>query len=101
MTRASVRGRGHAWRVIREAAIAEHVRRFGMFCPGVGRPGHMAEELTVDHDRPIALGGLSTRANLGAVLCRGCNARKGASMVRDQLTLEYALRQLPELEVPE
>lgn len=73
---ASPVGRGHAWRMLRDEAIAAHLRRFGWWCPGWGRPAHGADDLTLDHELPIARGGLSTRANLGSVLCRSCNARK-------------------------
>ena len=55
------------------------VRDHGLWCPGYLVPGHYVEErrdLTADHVTPISLGGQLEGGDL-AVLCRGCNARKG------------------------
>lgn len=39
---------------------------------------HVAHDLTVDHHIPIELGGDPFDARNVGVLCRACNARKGA-----------------------
>lgn len=86
--RASVHGRGHAWRRVVSEAIAAHVRIHGSTCPGWGVPAHWSADLTGDHVIPVSAGGLSTRANV-AVLCRACNSRKGDAPARlVQLTLD-------------
>ena len=63
----------------RRAAVAAHVAEHGHVCPGWGRPPHDALDLTADH--------VTARSNPAgpgetgdlAVLCRSCNARKGAA----------------------
>ena len=78
---AAARGYGSAWRILRKAAIDEHVARFGWLCPGYGlRPAHPARDLTGDHLIPLSLGGKSVAANV-RVLCHRCNAAKGAGGV--------------------
>lgn len=59
-------------RAVVEAWRAQH----GDLCPGYERDPHPASDLTGDHVVPLAAGG----SNQGewAVLCRSCNARKGA-----------------------
>ena len=58
------------WRKTSKAMIAEHVARFGWWCPGFGVPAHPSRDLTTDHVIPgTERGGLQ-------VFCRGCNTRK-------------------------
>lgn len=94
MTRLSAHRRGYTrrWQAIAHEAIEAHVRVNGWTCPGWGVPAHPSRDLTADHELAVARGGLSTVANLGPVLCRGCNARKGSRPpVRVQLTLDAAV----------
>jgi len=85
------RGFTKRWRTIVQDAIEVHVRIHGWTCPGWGVPAHYSTDLTGDHDWPLSLGGLTSRANV-RVLCRGCNARKGnRPPPRVQLTLDEAL----------
>ena len=53
-------------------------QQHGNICPGWGRPPHPAADLTADHRTPLHHGGDNSAANL-TVLCRSCNARKGAT----------------------
>lgn len=55
-------------------AVARHRAEFGDWCPGYGRDGHPATDLTADHPRGIHTGG---DGEIGEVLCRSCNSRKG------------------------
>ncbi len=73
------RGYDRHWRKLRAAAIARHLAAYGPVCPGYGCPPHVVAEqqLTLDHVLPRIAGGLSVAEN-AAVLCRGCNSRKGA-----------------------
>jgi 5-methylcytosine-specific restriction protein A len=71
----SARGYGAKWRAMRAAVIAEHVALYGAVCPGYGVPGHVSDDLTLDHIIPKVRGGTDERSNLG-VLCRQCNSRK-------------------------
>lgn len=60
--------------------MADHIARFGLVCEGYEVPEHPVDspsDLTLDHALPVALGGGDDPVP-GAVLCRGCNARKGA-----------------------
>jgi 5-methylcytosine-specific restriction protein A len=84
------RGYGRPWRAIVRDAIAVHVRVYGHTCPGWGVPAHFTADLTGDHVIPVALGGLTSRANV-QILCRACNSRKGRQpATREQLTLDLA-----------
>ena len=56
---------------IRRAWVDEH----GWLCPGYQRPAHPSRDLTVDH---VTAG---TTAGGLAILCRSCNAAKGARAV--------------------
>ncbi|MEY9944899.1 HNH endonuclease [Kitasatospora sp. GAS1066B] len=69
------RGYGAAYRRTATAAVAEHRRQYGDWCPGWRRPAHAATDLTADHIVPKAVGGGDEPANL-AVLCRSCNSSK-------------------------
>jgi 5-methylcytosine-specific restriction endonuclease McrA len=61
-----------AWRKLSRSAIAEHVARYGNWCPGFAVPPHVSYDLTLDHVVPGTVdGGV-------AVLCRGCNSRKAS-----------------------
>ena len=62
------------WQRLRRAAIAEHRRTVGDWCPGWRRDPHPATRLTLDHVVPLAQGG----EPFGAVqvLCASCNAAK-------------------------
>ena len=90
MTRPSAHRRGYTrrWQAVVRDAVAVHRKVYGETCPGWERPAHWSADLTGDHVIPVSSGGLSTRANV-AVLCRGCNARKGANPAPAiQLTLD-------------
>ena len=54
------------------AAVEVHRASFGDWCPGYGAPSHASSDLTADHVDGRVLGSRLV------VLCRGCNARKGA-----------------------
>ncbi len=60
-----------AWR---KRDIAEHVGRYGRWCPGFGVHPHPSTDLTNDHTDPLALGGPLLGPT--SVYCRGCNTRK-------------------------
>lgn len=59
----------------RAAAVTEHRRRHGSWCPGWQRPAHAALDLTADHVVAVAAGG-DPRGEL-IVRCRSCNSAKG------------------------
>jgi 5-methylcytosine-specific restriction endonuclease McrA len=52
----------------------------GNWCPGYQRDAHAASDLTVDHVVPLAAGGAPFDIRDCAVLCRSCNATKGAGV---------------------
>ncbi len=60
----------------RAGTVAAHHARHGDWCPGWQRPPHPAADLTADHRTAIAAGGDPTGPL--QVLCRACNAAKGA-----------------------
>ena len=60
----------------RAAAVAAHRSTHGDWCPGWGRDAHPCKDLTADHPVAVAAGGSEHQAL--AVLCRSCNAAKGA-----------------------
>ena len=66
------------WRRKSADTIAAHLAQHGPICPGWDRPPHPVypDELTLDHPVPRAAGGGHDQD--GDVLCRSCNARKGA-----------------------
>jgi 5-methylcytosine-specific restriction endonuclease McrA len=68
---------GRSWRKTRDALVARHRMAAGDWCPGFGVPAHPSADLTGDHRVPVSAGGSRSAANV-AVLCRSCNARKGA-----------------------
>lgn len=57
------------------AAVAAHVAVHGLVCPGYGRAEHPSSDLTGDHVVALSKGGAGGEIK---VLCRSCNARKGA-----------------------
>lgn len=61
------------WKATRSKVLREWVALNGMVCPGWKRPPHPAVDLTVDH--VLA----RSRSSGLSVLCRSCNASKGAS----------------------
>jgi 5-methylcytosine-specific restriction protein A len=63
------------WRRIVERAKREHP-----WCGVCGTPGTPGNPLTGDHVVPRAHGGRNERSNV-AVLCRGCNSRKGSRLL--------------------
>jgi 5-methylcytosine-specific restriction protein A len=58
----------------RAVAVAQHRARWGDWCPGWRRPGHIAADLTADHPTSVARGG-DERGPL-EVLCHSCNSAK-------------------------
>jgi 5-methylcytosine-specific restriction enzyme A len=64
----------------RKAVVAAHVAKYGWVCPGYGRMLHPSRDLCADHLIPRVGGG--EYGPLG-VLCRSCNARRGAMPIRD------------------
>lgn len=75
-------GRHSDWRA-RAAAVAAYRSGHGDLCPGWGRAAHLADPpggrnpLSADHVIPTSLGGPQYPGDY-QILCRGCNARKGA-----------------------
>jgi 5-methylcytosine-specific restriction protein A len=67
-------GRSYAERQRRRRVVAAHIATFGNICPGYNREPHEAGDLTADHLLPRVAHGDDGPL---AVLCRGCNARKG------------------------
>ncbi|MEV6555885.1 hypothetical protein AB0M22_09225 [Nocardia sp. NPDC051756] len=67
--------RTHAERQRRAAAVADHKRKHGNWCPGWQRPAHPATDLTADHVDAIANSGRPDGPL--QVLCRACNSSKG------------------------
>lgn len=72
------------WHALARRVIGRWRSRNGLLCPGYLVPGHQASRanpLTADHILPV-----SARPDLAydetniQVLCRECNARKGATM---------------------
>ncbi len=74
------RGYTDAWLTAARQAIATHVAAHGPVCPGWQRPPHPvdAAELTGDHHVALAQGGPLLPDRI-AVLCKSCNASKGAT----------------------
>ena len=68
--------RDRAERARRAAAVTAHREQHGDWCPGWKRAGHPSTDLTADHIDPVANTGRPDGAL--QVLCRGCNASKGA-----------------------
>lgn len=67
---------------VRYDLIDDHIDRHGgAWCPGWGIDGHWVDDadLCIDHILPWAAGG-RTSVNNSQVLCRGCNAAKGATV---------------------
>jgi 5-methylcytosine-specific restriction protein A len=71
------RRRTLAERQRRQDLVAEHVRLKGWVCPGWNRPAHPSTDLTADHVIPQAAGAAADSAI--RVLCRSCNASRGAN----------------------
>ena len=67
------------WRRVRRRVLVRHLATHGYWCPGYGRPAHLARDLTVDHGQPLAGGGKPYDLAQLRVLCRSCNGRKGAA----------------------
>ena len=65
---------------VRDNLIGEHLERKGAWCPGWRRDPHRVaiSEFTVDHIVSHKNGGKTSIAN-SQVLCRSCNAAKGAT----------------------
>jgi 5-methylcytosine-specific restriction protein A len=61
----------------RAQAVQDWRDQYGDVCPGWERDPHEATDLTADHIHAVATGGDETGPL--AVLCRTCNAGKGAS----------------------
>jgi len=78
---AAAMGYDQAWRRLRKRVLAEWLEEHGWWCPGYGRDGHPANDLTGDHIVALADGGESVRANV-QILCRSCNVRKSHFTVR-------------------
>lgn len=72
---AAARGYGRSWREAAADAVRTHVELYGWTCPGFNRQAHASTDLTADHVDPLALGGTG---DVIAVMCRSCNASKGA-----------------------
>lgn len=64
--------------------LSRAIRSTGPRCVDCGQPAD-----TLDHEIPLALGGLDSRAN-AVPRCKACNARKGARPpVRVQLEVTW------------
>lgn len=81
---------GREWRALSARVLARHRGQFGPLCPGYQRESHPASDLTVDHRIPIAGGGAALDPSNLTVLCRSCNASKGATMVSSEPQTERA-----------
>lgn len=69
------------WRRLRSALIGRHIAKHGMVCFGPsGLDPHSADVLTADHVVPLAAGGAPFDLDNIGVLCRSCNAQKGARL---------------------
>ncbi|GAA1714568.1 HNH endonuclease [Brachybacterium phenoliresistens] len=78
-------GRGHRTYRRQRDILANRYRRNGWPCPECGRPfdwanPQSAQGFTADHPRALATGGKLIGQQLVA-MCRGCNARKGATVM--------------------
>lgn len=63
-------------RLRRAEVVTLHVALNGWTCPGWGVEPHPSRDLTADHVEAVAAGGAEDGPL--RVLCRACNARKGA-----------------------
>lgn len=68
-----------AWQRLSVRVLRAWRGQYGNWCPGYGREPHPAGDLTADHVVPLAAGGAPLDPGNLAVLCRSCNATKGAS----------------------
>jgi 5-methylcytosine-specific restriction protein A len=66
-----------AWQRLSARVLRAWRGQHGNWCPGYGRDGHPAGDLTVDHVVPLAAGGAPLDIANCAVLCRSCNSTKG------------------------
>ena len=66
-----------AWQRLSGRVLRAWRGQHGNWCPGYGRDGHPAGDLTVDHVVPLAAGGAPLDIANCAVLCRSCNSTKG------------------------
>lgn len=66
----------------RANAVAAHRARQGDWCPGYGVAGHASTDLTADDPTPIAKGGNPHQPLV--VLCRACNGRKAATLIKQR-----------------
>src|SRR5438309_3707333 len=72
----TARGYDGAYKRLRKQVMADHISRYGYWCPGWRRVGHFADKLELDHIIPKADGGQSVRSNT-QILCESCNRSKG------------------------
>lgn len=79
------------WKALSARVLARHRGQYGNWCPGYQCDAHPASDLTVDHIMPIATGGAPLDPSNLAVLCRSCNASKGATVQRSEPLSERAL----------
>lgn len=93
---AAARGYDAKWRKMRKEAVLAHVARFGEVCPGWGVPPHTATKASLegDHRVSLAAGGKNEPSNID-VLCRKCNARKGANSGPGAVPAEPAAKIVP------
>jgi 5-methylcytosine-specific restriction protein A len=69
----------------RRRVVADHRAIVGDWCPGwERRPAHPSADLTADHVREVARGGLP--GGRMVVRCRSCNAARSAHLAHQVLT---------------
>ena len=80
----------HAAQQRRARTVAQHIKRYGLVCPGHKRAPHRVDhksQLTADHIKPLHAGGFEGGAL--RVLCKSCNSsrsRMGSLGRRDKPT---------------
>jgi hypothetical protein len=81
------RGYNAAWTALSKRMRAEHVERYGYWCPGWQAEAHPSRDLVLDHGDP---------ETGPQVMCRGCNSRKAALWDAKQRGPHGGDRPLPE-----
>jgi hypothetical protein len=77
------RGYTAEWVALSKRMRAEHVERYGYWCPGWQAEAHPSRDLVLDHGPPPQ------------VMCRGCNGRRAAVFDKNSPAPKGGDREVP------